>query len=47
MIWTDTIQMVILIVGLIVMAGCGSAAVGGWGVVWERVQEGGRDLFFV
>ena len=47
MIWTDSIQMVILYVGLFVMAGCASVAVGGWDVVWERVKEGGRDLIFV
>ncbi|ELT99564.1 hypothetical protein CAPTEDRAFT_23564, partial [Capitella teleta] len=45
-IWTDTIQMVILFVGLVILAGVSSSKVGGFGEVWQIAQDNGRDVFF-
>ncbi|ELT93297.1 hypothetical protein CAPTEDRAFT_112752 [Capitella teleta] len=45
-IWTDTIQMIILIVGMIVLAAVGSHKAGGFGAVWDVAKEYGRDKVF-
>ncbi|ELT90750.1 hypothetical protein CAPTEDRAFT_72174, partial [Capitella teleta] len=45
-IWTDTIQMVIMITGLIVLAGVGSSKVGGFGAVWQIAKDYNRVSFF-
>ncbi|ELT99562.1 hypothetical protein CAPTEDRAFT_111005 [Capitella teleta] len=45
-IWTDTIQMVIFFVGLVILAGVASSKVGGFGEVWQVAQDNGRDVFF-
>jgi SSS family transporter len=38
-VWTDAVQMVILLIGLIAVAGLGSYKVGGGQVVWETAVE--------
>ncbi|ELT90749.1 hypothetical protein CAPTEDRAFT_112111 [Capitella teleta] len=45
-IWTDTIQMIIMIIGLIVLAGVGSSKVGGFGAVWQIAKDHNRVSFF-
>ena len=44
-VWTDTLQTVILIVGYLAMIVGGTVAVGGFGVIWNKSLEGGRLNF--
>ena len=44
-VWTDTLQAVILIVGYLAMIICGTVAVGGFGVIWNKSLEEGRLNF--
>lgn len=46
MVWTDAIQMVIFCAPLVIIAGLGTHAVGGWNVVWEEAAKGKRLEFF-
>ena len=45
-IWTDSIQMVILLIGIIVMLAVGVGKVGGIKDVWDIANEGGRLNWF-
>ena len=44
-VWTDAIQMIILVVGLIVVAVLGSKQVGGGDKVWQIAKDTGRVNF--
>ncbi|ELT99077.1 hypothetical protein CAPTEDRAFT_147737, partial [Capitella teleta] len=44
-IWTDTIQMIIMIIGLIVLAGVGTNKVGGFGTVYQIAKDYDRVSF--
>ena len=44
-IWTDTIQMVILLVGLIVLSVMGADKAGGIHQAWNITVQGGRNNF--
>ena len=45
MIWSDTYQIVIVIVSLLVLACVGGQAAGGPSAVWNNIMEGGRLNF--
>ena len=44
-VWTDAIQMVILLGGLIVIAAIGASKMGGGNAVWEIAKSTGRTNF--
>jgi len=44
-IWTDAIQMLILLTGLIAIAIVGAHKLGGGDVVWQIAQQTGRTNF--
>ena len=45
MVWTDTLQMVILTIGYLAMMIGGLVAVGGFGEMWSKAERGGRTDF--
>ena len=47
MVWTDSIQMIVIVVGTIVIAAVGVSEVGGASKVWEIVKEDNRIEFLV
>jgi len=44
-VWTDAVQMVILLVGLIAVAIIGCIKAGGGSVVWQTALDDGRVVF--
>ncbi|KAK3597516.1 hypothetical protein CHS0354_018108, partial [Potamilus streckersoni] len=40
--WTDSFQMIIIVAGFLAVAIQGTTEVGGFGVVWERAQNGSK-----
>ena len=44
--WTDTIQMIIMFGAMLAIIVKGSFDVGGFGSVWHAADEGGRLEFF-
>ena len=44
--WTDTIQMIIMFGAMLAIIIKGSLDVGGFGSVWSTAEEGGRIEFF-
>ena len=45
MVWTDTLQLVILVVGYLAMVIGGLVNIGGFGAMWEKAEAGGRINF--
>lgn len=46
MVWTDTIQTIVMVAGSLIVIVVGTINVGGLSVVWERAQQSGRIEFF-
>lgn len=46
MVWTDTIQTLVMFAALIVVIIMGTINIGGFGEVWTRNEQGGRIDFF-
>jgi len=44
-VWTDALQMVLLLGGLVAIAAIGSAKLGGAAVVWNTATLDGRTIF--
>ena len=44
-VWTDAVQVLILLVGLVVIAVVGAQKQGGARAVWDTAQRGGRINF--
>lgn len=45
-VWTDTLQTMLILLGVSTVSILGTVNVGGLGVVWQRSEEGGRIDFF-
>lgn len=45
-VWTDTIQTMVMFASLIVVIAMGVVSIGGFGEVWTRNTHGGRIDFF-
>lgn len=45
-VWTDTLQMVILFMGLIAIDIAGLFSIGSFSIVWDTAKQGGRNRFF-
>ena len=46
MIWNDVFQAIVMLGGLVAILAVGSYKVGGFRVVWERLEKGDRLHFF-
>lgn len=45
-VWTDTLQMIFIIIGMFTVAICGTHKVGGIEKLWDLAQKSGRIEFF-
>jgi Na+/proline symporter len=45
-VWTDTLQQIIMMGSSVIVIGLGIVAVGGLDVMWQRSLDGGRIEFF-
>lgn len=45
-VWTDTLQFVLMVGGIVAVTILGLTATGGFWNVWERSDAGGRLIFF-
>lgn len=45
-VWTDTWQIVVMFISVIVIITLGTVNIGGYGYVWSKSYEGGRINFF-
>ncbi|KAF4522374.1 hypothetical protein B566_EDAN012231, partial [Ephemera danica] len=45
-VWTDALQVVMMLLALVAVLALGAGQVGGWGEVWSRSKHGGRLQFF-